>query len=369
MAHSLWSHSGKNTAVVFLLTCSVWIIASPGRQAYGCGGCFRLPYQTLLEKIERADRVVVARLCNSSGLSWRVDQVIKGSGVDTEDLLDVSDATSGMNGPHVLRWNKALSLWAADCAASPELVAFLKGAGELPAFSETMSIRQHAQSLRYFLPYLEHPDVQIADSAHAKLAQAPYSALRELAEHLDHDRLLKWISTQRTAIKQRGALYITLLGVRRDEGTAALLQQWIDQRWAGGDKGYLAAVLTAHVEVHGEEAVRFIEASYLQNPERTLGEIVAAVDALRTHGQAGTRISRERIKSSFHLLIRERAPLAELIIDDFAQWQDWSIAPQLMQIHAGGKQPWNNALIIKYLEACPLPTAKHFVANAMTRAK
>jgi hypothetical protein len=32
-----------------------------------------------------------------------------------------------------------------------------------------------------------------------------------------------------------------------------------------------------------------------------------------------------------------------------------------MEIYAEGKQPWNNAMIIKYLEVCPLPAAKQFL--------
>ena len=36
------------------------------------------------------------------------------------------------------------------------------------------------------------------------------------------------------------------------------------------------------------------------------------------------------------LLLRERAPLAETVIEDFARWEDWRIAPRLMEIHAGG---------------------------------
>ena len=54
---------------------------------------------------------------------------------------------------------------------------------------------------------------------------------------------------------------------------------------------------------------------------------------------------------------------AETIIEDFSRWEDWSIAAKLMEIHAGGQQPWNNAMIIKYLEACPLPEAKQFLRS------
>ena len=50
-----------------------------------------------------------------------------------------------------------------------------------------------------------------------------------------------------------------------------------------------------------------------------------------------------------------------MIIEDCAGWEDWSIAPRLIEIYASGKQPWNNAMIIKYLKACPLPTAEQFV--------
>jgi hypothetical protein len=61
------------------------------------------------------------------------------------------------------------------------------------------------------------------------------------------------------------------------------------------------------------------------------------------------------------LFLKERPPLLELIIEDCARWKDWSIAPKLIKIHADRKQPWNNAMIIKYLEACPLPEARRFV--------
>ena len=127
--------------------------------------------------------------------------------------------------------------------------------------------------------------------------------------------------------------------------------------------------MTAHIEVHGEQAVRFIEDSYIRDRNRTLGELIAAVDALRTHGQAETTVSRDRIKASFHLLIRQRTPLAELVIEDFARWQDWSIAPKLMEIYAGGEQPWNNALITGYLQACPLSSASDFLKRASGDSK
>lgn len=109
-----------------------------------------------------------------------------------------------------------------------------------------------------------------------------------------------------------------------------------------------------------------METSYIKNRDRTLSELIAAVDALRTHGRAETTISRDRIKASFHLLVRERPPLAELVIDECKRWKDWSLAPKLMELYAGGDQPWNNSLILEYLSACPLASAKDFLNRATT---
>jgi len=173
-------------------------------------------------------------------------------------------------------------------------------------------------------------------------------------------QLLAWIENPLIAPK-RGSLYITMLGVCGGENELALIQKWIDAGWERQDTENLGALLVAHAELNGEETIRFIEQSYIQNRDRKLGELIAAINTLRVHGQADGKISRARIMASFQLLIRARPALVEMIIEDCARWEDWSIAPKLMEIYASGKQPWNNAMIITYLEACPTPDANQFV--------
>jgi hypothetical protein len=342
------------------------IFAALRDTADGCGGCFRLPYQSLLEKIENSGRVVVARSPSTAGDSWNVDHVIKGEKFSADESLLVAAASNGSGlgvyGPHILCWDQYTNSWRSEGSADGELIEFLSGAvSAKPGQADKASIRRQAQALRYFLPYLEHADNAIADSAHAQLAKTPYRVLQELAPHLDSDALRTWIGGQRVTVQKRGALYITLLGVCGEQRDSAMLDEWLQENWAGGQAGYLAALLTAHIELNGDTAIRMIEKTYLRNGERSLDEIIAAVDALRTHGEAGMTIPRARVQASFYFLLRERPALAEMIIDDFIRWQDWSVAPQLMQILIADKQPWNTALIIKYLEACPLPEAKQFL--------
>jgi hypothetical protein len=351
---------------------SLILLLSTSPTVDACGGCFRLPYQSLLEKVERADRVVVAHAADPTGSSWKIDQVIKGGKSNDDETVQAEKLSltsrTNFNGPHILLWDKTFDSWTIEAPATQELVEFLASAAALSTTRWTlMPVRHQAQQLRFFLPYLEHPEVQIADSTHATLNNAPYAVLQELADDLDADQLLSWIDDQAAGNIKRVALSIVLLGMCGDQREADLVKQWIDQSSGGGDSAYLAALFTAHIELNGETAVRFLEESYIQNRDRTLGEVIAAVDALRTHGQANTTVSRERIKASFQLLLRERVTLAEMIIEDFARWQDWSIAPQLMELYSGGRQPWNNRLILKYLQACPLPEAKMFVSRIAER--
>lgn len=222
--------------------------------------------------------------------------------------------------------------------------------------------REQSQYLRYFLPHLEHSHPEIADSAFAKIAAAPYQALRELSAELKPDQLLAWIDNPRIAQKH-GSLYITLLGVCGGEDEQALIKKWIDEGWERQNTDHLGALLTAYAELNGEETIGFIEKSYLQNRDRKLGELIAAINTLRVHGQADGKVSRSRIMASFHLLLRERPALLEMIVEDCARWKEWSIAPTLMEIYASERQPWNNAMIMKYLAACPLPAAKRFVES------
>ena len=69
---------GRRGAACLLLALAMLVFASvttPGA-LHACGGCYRLPYQSLLEKVERADRVVVAHSADSTGASWQIEATI-----------------------------------------------------------------------------------------------------------------------------------------------------------------------------------------------------------------------------------------------------------------------------------------------------
>ena len=343
------------------------MVVSVAGHARACFVCV-VPYRSLLDKVESSNQAIVARAVDESQSKWKVVRVIRGQGTDVGQLVAAnSDLVAGSDQSRLLWRAKPDGPWIIESQVDQRLLGFLDAAVALsPKLLGQSNFRQQSQYYGYFLPYLEHAHPQVSDSAYNKIAKAPYAVLREIAGGMEPAQLLAWLENPNIAQK-RGSLYITLLGICGGDSELALINRWID----GEDQNTenLGALLAARAELRGEETIRLIESSYLPNRERTLSELIAAVNALRVHGQADGKVSRDRIMTSFQLLIRERPALVEMIIEDCARWEEWGIAPQLMEMYARGKHPWNNAMILKYLEACPLPEAKQFVENAADAIK
>ncbi len=61
----------------------------------------------------------------------------------------------------------------------------------------------------------------------------------------------------------------------------------------------------------------------------------------------------------------DRPQLADLVIADLARWQDWAIMDRLVELfkNATDETSWVRVPVINYLQACPLPKAKEYLAE------
>lgn len=354
--------SYSNRSNIAWLVAAILTIGAVATRADACFVCV-VPYQSILDKVESSQQATIARAVDKQQSEWNVVRVIRGRGIEVGQIVTANaDRVIGSDQSQLLWRAKPDDPWIVERQVDQELPEFLDAAVALSSkLPEQPNFRQQSDYYRYFLPYLEHEHPQISDSAYNKIAGAPYAVLRQIAGGLEPDQWLAWIENPNIA-QERGSLYITLLGTCGGERELALINRWIDEERQTTEN--LGALLAARAELSGEATIRLIETSYLQNRDRMLGELIAAVNALRVHGQADGIVSHARIVASFQLLMRERPALVEMIVEDCARWEDWTIAPKLMEMYAGGKQPWNNAMILKYLGACPLPEAKRFIMNA-----
>jgi hypothetical protein len=348
--------------LLFRLALSLTFYSLIAGQTIACYVCI-VPYQSLLDRVESSAQVVVARIDSKQPSRWQIVRVIKSNSdlnIAQKEMLKDSEKIN-LKELQLLHRKTINEKWINEGRIDQEFVTFLIGAVELQRNRLILKGEDPKfKSLSYFLPFLEHQHLQIADSAFYKVSRTPYKNLRNLAKGLDPDQLLELIENSRVP-KEKRSLYITLLGFCAQQKESIRLKEMIDQRWKSRNSGNLSALLAAHAEVNGETSIDFIEKSYFQNRDRKLDELIEAVDALRLLGQADETISGTRIRESYHLFLNERPQLLELIIEDITRWEDWSFAPILIELYKSRKQPWNNNVIMKYLKACPNPDVKQFV--------
>src|SRR5260370_13808742 len=87
--------------------------------------------------------------------------------------------------------------------ADSKIAAYLKGA--LKVKDKDVTTR-----LGYFFPYLDSPDIDIANDAYSEFALADYKDYRPLAEQLNPDTLTKWLKDENTPASRFG-LYGSML--------------------------------------------------------------------------------------------------------------------------------------------------------------
>jgi hypothetical protein len=219
-----------------------------------------------------------------------------------------------------------------------------------------------AERLKFFQAFLEDNDEMLARDAYDEFARAPYDDVKALRPDMQHDKLLEWVrSTDIPASRRR--LYLVMLGVCGGEADLPVLEAMMrsDDRKV---KGGLDAMIACYLTLKGPEGMPLIEDLFLKNKQAEYADTYAAIMALRFHGDQDKIIPRPRLLAGLRHML-ERPQLADLVIPDFARWEDWSVAEKLVQLFkdADEKSSWVRVPVINYLRACPLPEAKKYIAE------
>jgi hypothetical protein len=360
-------------AVIFLLA----LYTSP--RARACPFCSAVS-NTFSEDIATMDAVVIARLTdyrgitpgtpppapgissiNSSSATFDIATILKG-----ESLLKnarsfstpfFGDAKKGDlflvmgSDPQELSWSPPLRL-------NERQHQYLLALVRLP--------KQGPQRLAFFQQYLQDPDPMLAQDAYDEFARAPYDAVKQLKDRMDHDQLVKWIQDPEVSSSQR-RLYFTMLGVCGSEEDLPMLERRMRSEDAQFKSG-LDALIACYLTLRGSEGVALVEDLFLKKRDDNFSDaypdVYAAIMALRFHGTQADVIPRQRVLKAFHYLL-DNPPMADLVISDLARWQDWSQLEQLVKLFktADTKSTFVRMPIINYMRACPLPEAKKALAE------
>ncbi len=211
-----------------------------------------------------------------------------------------------------------------------------------------------SKRLKYFIRFLEFPDLLVANDAYFEFSNAPYKDIAAVAPYLPKEKLRGWLSQSETP-QTRVGLYGLLLGLCGDKDDAKLLADKIapygDDLRLGLDgmiSGYL--LLTGSSGLDNVDDWKF---KIRDGKKAAVTDTYAAIMALRfMQDFAGGKISSQRLMQSVRLLL-DRPELSDMAIRDLARWKDWSIQDRLMSLY--GKGAYNTrpikVAIISYMLA------------------
>ncbi|MEQ8787481.1 MAG: hypothetical protein RIC55_14350 [Pirellulaceae bacterium] len=329
--------------------------------------------KTFSEEIASVDVAVIARPrpgmqddTDEFGLTrttFEIVEIIKGAkhlaGRRTVESAAPADAKDGAEqflltavGPEELLWSSPLPM-------SPRAIAYLKAALQLPETG--------AKRLDFFQQYFEDEDPRLAADACDEFSRLPYAEIRGHGPNMNHDRLIELIQSEGVSDGHR-RLYFTMLSACGRPADVPLLEGFLrgdDEKRRRG----LDALIVCYLMLRGDEGMPLVEKRFLENEQVDYAETYAAIMAYRFLGgdpaaREQTQISRSRLLEGLRPILA-RPDLADLVIPDFASWEDWSVMEQLVELFktADPKTTWVRVPVVNYLRQCPLPKADRLLAE------
>lgn len=212
------------------------------------------------------------------------------------------------------------------------------------------------ERLKFYQPYLQHPDGMLNRDAYDEFAITPYPVVQQLKPFMNREELVSWIKEPEMPA-DRKRLYLTMLGVCGDEKDVAMLEGMLQSTQAS-TRGGLDALIACYLILSGEKGLATIDEMFLKNSKAPYADTYAAIMAIRFHGTETDKIPRSALVQSLHHVL-ERKDLADLVIPDLARWGDWSQVDRLVQlfIEAEKDNNWIRVPVVNYLRACPTPEA------------
>ena len=204
--------------------------------------------------------------------------------------------------------------------------------------------------VRFFSDDLLSGDAFVAGVAANQIARAPYAAMRTLRGSLDGAGLAA--AANRLENLPHLPLFILLMGIAGDEASRAFIGERTRAAGALANAGELAALLTARMEIEGEDALMTRGRAMLAAPAARPADIGAAVMALGVFAGALGEARRAEAVALYREALETRPGIAGAVARTMEDWRDWSLAAEIAQAaNAPDVDEGSRLLIRSYLEA------------------
>ncbi|QDU31906.1 hypothetical protein ETAA8_70680 [Anatilimnocola aggregata] len=339
-----------------------WLLPLTSSAAVACPFCSATA-QTFSEEMASMDVVAIAKLVhlpppsdNSSEelakAKFEITEIVKGEkSARVGDKIDTIYFGDGKPGSVflVMGIDPPKTMWSTPLLLSPRAQDYIGKITKLP--------KDGNERYMFFQNYLEDKDDMLARDAYDEFAKAPYTTIKDLKPHMNHEQLVSWIQNADIPASRR-RLYLVMLGVCGTKDDLPMLEAAMKSTDRKSRSG-LDALIACYLTLKGETGMELVEDLYLKNKKSDYADTYSAIMALRFHGTEGGVIKKERLLVGLKYML-DRPELADLVIPDLAGWEDWSAVDQLFELfkNADEKSTWVRVPVINYLRKCPLAKAK-----------
>lgn len=311
-----------------MLLCSMLVLA-PCATVWACAICApSAAEQTLTQRLYKSEAVAVGRALQQPG-TFDIAAMVRGTGTVGTRLTGVAQA-HGVASPApsetvlLVYTGGAWSVFGAmPLERAPwlaQLVALRRPADASPTALDANWPARFA----FFQRDLENPVELVAQAAYDELSSAPYGVMREAASAFRAAPLRAWL--EQPALAARHPLYALMLGFVAQDTDVAALQQRLLKASAREPLPTVSALMAALIEARGRVGIAWVQAHYLQNPQRTDAEVQAALLALRVQAGPGGRVGKEAAVEVARGYIAANPQRAGFAASDLGDWGAWDFA-------------------------------------------
>lgn len=321
------------SATRYLAAIAVTCFAMLGGRAEACMVCIPFPEDTATDQLLQADVVVRARENPDKPFSYVAVEVLKGELGDPRIDLFIDSTTRrrlALNPEQsvLLTFSDATRDWRSAGYATPTYEAL---AGEILAReADWEQWGQEENRARFFLPYLDDADRVVRELAYLEVGRASYETIRRADPFVPAAQVHRFLATPQYF--EWHALYILLLGVDAKADEKKMIRAKLASLAKYDQKRNLSAWATALIEIDGEQAIDWLEATYLGVPDRDPKVVQEIAKALSVHGALQQSGLRQRIAKSYGVLIQAHPSLAGWAARDLTAWRDWRFAREIRAV-------------------------------------
>jgi hypothetical protein len=235
----------------------------------------------------------------------------------------------------------------------PAVIEYLRG---LLAIHDKPRVEQ----LRYYFPYLQHVEKDVADDARAEFANASDDDIKNAAAKLPPEVLREWLSNDKTP-RDRLALYARLLGYCGTEEDAKLVRSLLDNNKNDNlpnlDRVYVAYAMLNPTE--GWPAAHAAAGEPASDFTRRYNVLNAARFFLENKGV----VCEQTLLETFAVFL-DQDDIADIAIDYLRQAKCWKLTDRVLAASAkkANNTPLMRRTTIRYALQCPDQAAAKYLA-------